>query len=318
MLHGHPLASRKPSHVVGEALAALGLVHARDGRARSRVDPINFYRYGARVDAPDVKRALLILYVLLGCAVSDDTQNPTTLGAGTETATGADAGSSDGAALDETGPCDPGTQGCTCAEGTKCINPFICVAGFCTTPPNPGDDGTPSDDGPDDTGSADTGSGSDGAPESCLSSENCPAPLACSTDGLCVDARDLAYEVTVPTWAPSTCDGGTLDGDADLFWELRIGGATVGSSTWMQGGCPGVWRETVCVEQGGMHEPWFLVLWDEDGAEDDLMDSLWWDDDGNTLADPIDPIWLHLGGYDGTTGSGGHVRVEFGVVPFCP
>lgn len=60
-----------------------------------------------------------------------------------------------------------------------------------------------------------------------------------------------------------------------------------------------------------------MGAWDEDGADDTLQDSLWWDGDGNTIADPIDPFILLGGVYDGGTGGGGQVRIEFTAVETC-
>ena len=74
---------------------------------------------------------------------------------------------------------------------------------------------------------------------------------------------------------------------------------------------------TRCVPAGTFYGTFFLGAWDEDGTDDYLQDSLWWDFDGNTIADPLDPFWLHNRGYDGETGSGGHLQIEFTVVDGC-
>lgn len=122
----------------------------------------------------------------------------------------------------------------------------------------------------------------------------------------------------MPSWTPGTgCSGGTLEGDADLYWQLLLDGVDVAHSSWTQGGCPGSWNVTVCVPEASFYGTFFLGAWDEDGADDYLQDSMWWDFDGNTIADPLDPFWLHMRGYDGPTGSGGQVRVTFDVVAGC-
>lgn len=148
--------------------------------------------------------------------------------------------------------------------------------------------------------------------------DDCDWYEVCGVDGICIDALDAAYEVRVPNWAPNTCDGGPIDGDADLYWELVLDGVTIGRSGWVQGGCPGNWTDVVCVQQGLFSENFYLVAYDEDdGTAPDLMDTLWWDDDMNSAPDPIDPYLLHGGGIETDTGSGGHVRVEFTVVAGC-
>lgn len=203
----------------------------------------------------------------------------------------------------------------------QCLSPLVCMDDVCAWPPPPTTSADESDDGSSGETSTTDDGGSDSGPATCTEDADCPSVLELcrQADGVCIDVRDAVYEIRVPSWSPGTgCGGGTFEGDADLYWSLMLGGTEVAVSSWVRGGCPGSWPSTTrCVPPASFHEPFFLGTWDEDGADDTLQDSLWWDGDGNTLADPIDPFILVEGVYDGATGSGGQVQIEFIVVETC-
>jgi len=257
----------------------------------------------------------LSLPLLFGCSADDSASDA---GSTAVISDSADAAGSGDDSVEDTGACDPGSPGCSCGPSGMCLDPLICVADICAWPPDPDGGEDDSAEDADADGGETSGPGDDGSPATCNDNDDCALQRACSVDGVCEDARDLAYEIRVPTWAPSTCDGGVVDGDADLYWSLMLGTVELGSSDWEQGGCPGSWpTDTVCVPASGLNGAWFLGLWDEDGDEDALVDALWWDDDADTVPDPIRAYILHDGVWDGTTANGGDLRVEFTVVAGC-
>jgi hypothetical protein len=256
---------------------------------------------------PMMKRVLLMTVTILAACGGDDDGGQASASL---TTTATTMSTSDGG--DETGPCDPGSPGCSCANG-MCLDPLVCVDDVCVWPPPP----PTTDDGGTDTSGGDT-TGDETGPPTCSQSNDCDWFDVCGVDGTCVDALDAAYEIRVPNWRPNTCDGGPLDGDADLYWRLDLDGVEIGRSGWVQGGCPGSWTDVMCVAEGEFAENFYLSTRDDDdGTDDDLMDALWWDYDVNSAPDPIDPYYLHEGVIDTDTGSGGHVRVEFTVVDGC-
>lgn len=255
-----------------------------------------------------MKRITLSTFLLLGCPSSDDGEQHE-----------ANAGTESASAGDETGPCAPGSAGCSCMND-MCLSPLVCLDEICTWSPPSATDSTDSDSG-DDPGSDSSSSegSSETGPTSCEINEDCFAHEVCRPDGTCAYAADSAFRVTVLNWIPSDCSGGPLEGYAELWWQLKIDDTVVGSSGWTQGGCPGHWEDQqICVTGGSLFGTFFLSALDEDnGTARDLMDVLWWDYDSDGVADPIDPEILHNRGYDGATGSGGHVELSFDVVDHC-
>lgn len=260
------------------------------------------------------KRWLLPL-AIVGCAPAEDSMDA----AGDSAGDDAPSGSEDGTSADELGDdtgCEAGSPGCPCAGG-MCLAPLVCVDGMCTwPPPDPTTAGGGGSDGDDADGGADDGSDAgDDAPAGCSTHDDCAADEVCG-DGACGPAELSAYEVQVLSWIPATCSGGDgLDGDADLWWSLELDGVVVGSSDWVQGGCPGEWAKTICVGAGGFLGSFSLDLWDAEVTSDTLHDRMWFDDDGDFVPDPIPP-WL-LKQDEFRTGGGGIVRVAFNPVDGC-
>lgn len=211
----------------------------------------------------------------------------------------------------DTGSCEPGSPGCACANG-MCLDPLVCLLDECVWPPPP-------DDGGNDESSSGGDESTGTEPEPCSSNDECGGSYVCNTDGTCVFARDASYEIRVPNWDPGVgCDDGIFSGDADLYWNLTLGGVDWGGSGWVQGGCPGSWpNDSVCVPATNLYDGWYLEARDEDGDYDPPADTLWWDDDLDSVPDPISVSILHDGVYTAGTGSGGTLRVELAVVEAC-
>ena len=251
-----------------------------------------------------MKRIAIATVFLLGCGGEDDGGQDGT----SEPGPGSSLSSDEGA-------CDPGSPGCACANG-MCLDPLVCLADECVwPPPPPSTSGESMDESSSDGGEESTG----GEPPPCSDNDQCGQAQVCNTDGTCIFARDASFEIRVPNWNPGIgCDDGIFSGDADLYWNLHLGTADFGSSTWVQGGCPGSWpNDTICVPVNGFYDGFYLQARDEDGDYDPPADTLWWDNDEDGEPDPIGVRFLHDGVYDGGTGSGGTLRVEFTVVPSC-
>lgn len=263
----------------------------------------------------------LASYVALGCLVDEGAEDggetmasSVSLTATSTPNTSTPNTSATDSADDETGVCELGSSGCACDDG-YCSDPLVCLADICTWPPS-GDDGPPVDTGDDASGGMD--SGDDSGSPTCVENSDCAESEACGADNVCAYAFDLAYEIRVPGWWPASCVDNGLDADADLWWQLQLDGFAIAESGWLQGGCPGSWPGTTgCIPQGGFYSAFALYAWDEDGAEDDLRDILWWDYDDDGYADVLSLEHLHAGLYDGVTNSGGTVVIEFTVVDGC-
>lgn len=245
-------------------------------------------------------RSIVIALTLVGCAASnEDDLDATTLDTSVET----DA-STDNGLGDDTSGCEPGSPGCPCVND-MCLAPLVCVDDACSWPP------------------ADTpepGGGTAGEPPtSCVEHEDCNDPafapsLVCTSAGACEPAIVSRYLVRVVEWTPTNCSGGPLDGVADLWWGLSLDGELVASSPFQQGGCPGAWDHTFCVEGGGVGvgfaTPFVLRLFDEDNVGAELHDELWWDY-GDGVPGLVPETYLIEGAYSGPTNGGGTVTVEF-------
>ena len=248
---------------------------------------------------PKKNALVLAIFVTLGCQFN---------GEGTDSTSGLG---------DDTGDdCQEGQPGCPCGPFGMCLDPLVCSSDSCVWPPP-----TPPTD-PDSTG---TGTGGDEdppprEPAPCTDNEGCVSDQVCGPNGMCIPARESSYHVYVARWDPTTCDGGLLDGAADLFWTLSLGGEEAYRSPWVQGGCPGRWSEdeSACIDKQRISDGFALRLYDQDLEVHDLMDQLWWDFDTDGEPDPLPVIYLHVGVFDADASGGGLVEVHFTPVPSCP
>lgn len=238
------------------------------------------------------RRIAMASLLLLGCASDPDSDEDDT---GTASADGSDG-------LSDTGACEPGSPGCSCAND-MCLDPLVCLDEVCIWPP-PDDAGdAPSDD----SGSDDGGTTSIG----CVEDVDCGPDDICGEPGECVAPVFSAYEVTVTSWAPTSCVDGGLGGSADLWWNLTLANAEIGRSAYIQGGCPGAWEARVCVPFGAFVDPFRLNLFDAEVTTDTLIDSLWVDPFDTGMPDAVPQAWLLEGAYDGPSNAGGEVHVTF-------
>lgn len=244
-----------------------------------------------------MRRLVLCMAVAASCGDSTDESMTD------PTADSVDTSAAEGDELGDDPLCpNLGTPGCPC-NSEMCLDPLVCDQGLCVWPPPPP---PATDDGED--------SSSDDGPPLCESDLECDPSEFCADNG-CRSLLFGSFVMQVVYWAPSSCSDGGLGGGADLWWQLTLDGDVVGASGFVQGGCPGQWEQTVCVD-GSFVYPFVLNLFDAEVTSDTLVDRLWWDD-GAGGASNIPVVYLEAGAFDEMTGSGGQLHVTFDRVESC-